>query len=358
MLKDFPRIGYVPYTSDLQGPGDRRRFIAYARARNLSFELARFEERYDVVVLSEAADISLWPEYSHGKIVFDLIDSYLAVPRTDLKQFLRGPIRYALGKHSRLRDYLLSLREMCRRSDAVICATEEQKRSIMQFCNNVHVILDIHSSVTKKIKIEYAAAKPFRLVWEGLPSNLPQLAMLAPVLRSLEGRIDFELNVLTKPGRFPGHLWKTDPRRFLMRYFDHVRLHDWNEETCSEIITSCDLGVIPINLADMVAIGKSENKLLGLWRMGLPVITSATPAYRRVMNEVGTPELSCQNDLQWTAVLDRMMSDEPARFDAAKRGRAYAEEKHGSSAVLARWDTMFSSLGFAFGTSAGSCVTA
>ena len=104
-------------------------------------------------------------------------------------------------------------------------------------------------------------------------------------------------------------------------------------------------------------IEEGRNRLVGTviaWRMGLPVITSATPAYRRAMNEVGTPELTCQNESQWIAALDRMMSDEAARLDAAKRGRAYAEGKHGSAALLARWDAMFSSLGFFFGTSPGA----
>ena len=119
-------------------------------------------------------------------------------------------------------------------------------------------------------------------------------------------------------------------------------------------MSSCDLGVIPIDLADPFVTGKPENKLLVQWRMGLPVITSATPAYRRAMNEVGTPELTCQNKSQWIAALDRMMSDEAARLDAAKRGRAYAEGKHGSAALLARWDAMFSSLGFFFGTNPGA----
>ena len=89
VTSSIPRIGYVPYSSSLAMPGDRRRFVAYARARNLPFELARPKERYDIVVLSELADISVWCDYPYGKIVYDLIDSYLAIPRTDWKQMLQ-----------------------------------------------------------------------------------------------------------------------------------------------------------------------------------------------------------------------------------------------------------------------------
>ncbi len=50
--------------------------------------------------------------------------------------------------------------------------TDEQKKIISQFCRNIHVILDIHSTVVTKIKTQYTANRPFRLVWEGLGSNL------------------------------------------------------------------------------------------------------------------------------------------------------------------------------------------
>jgi hypothetical protein len=45
------------------------------------------------VVLSELADISIWAKYRHGKIVYDCIDSYFVIPRTDVKQMLRGVAR-------------------------------------------------------------------------------------------------------------------------------------------------------------------------------------------------------------------------------------------------------------------------
>src|SRR3989442_5758220 len=81
------RIGYVPYSPDLTQPGDRRRFCHYAAKRKLRFEIARPEERYDLVVLSSRGDLSVWADYRPGQawIVYDLIDSYLAIPDSDLK---------------------------------------------------------------------------------------------------------------------------------------------------------------------------------------------------------------------------------------------------------------------------------
>ena len=58
-----PRVGYVPLSNTLMSPGDRRRFVAYALDRDLKFEIAHPKEKYDLVVLSELADISVWAEY-------------------------------------------------------------------------------------------------------------------------------------------------------------------------------------------------------------------------------------------------------------------------------------------------------
>jgi glycosyltransferase involved in cell wall biosynthesis len=341
----------VPYSASLKAPGDRRRFVAYARARNLPFELARVGERYDIVVLSEVADISVWPDYRQGKIVYDLIDSYLSISRANWRQLLRGPVWYALGKHKKFRDYLSSLRALCRRADAVICTTDEQRQIISQFCSNVHIILDIHSTVATEIKTQYIANRPFRLVWEGLASNLPQLLTLSPVLRLFSAREYFELHVVSDPERppFQGPLFRSDSQRLLARYFDRIRFHKWEEKTCAGIISSCDLAVVPIDLNDSFVAGKPENKLLLLWRMGMPVVTSATPAYRRAMQAAQTPELACENKSQWIAALERMMSNEAAREDAARRGRLQAEKEYGSAELIARWDAVFASLGFPIG---------
>ena len=290
----LPRVGYVPHSTNLLAPGDRRRFGAYARARNLRFELASPGERYDLVVLSESADISVWPDYQYGKLVYDLIDSYLSVPRADPNQLLRGSAWYLLRRHKKFRpDYLNSIRAMCRRADAVVCSTQEQNEIIKKLCSNVHVILDIHSMVVKKLKTEYSASTPFRLVWEGLPSNLLQLAEIAPVVRSLAKERALELHVVTDAtrDRLKGMLGEIDSRKFLARHFSNTKFHEWHEQTCSNIITSCDLALIPINLDDPFVRGKPENKLLLLWRMGMPVVVSQTPAYRGAMADVGTRSL-------------------------------------------------------------------
>jgi glycosyltransferase involved in cell wall biosynthesis len=349
MNGNAPRIGYAPISASLEQPGDRRRFAAYARARNLPFELARPEERYDLVVLTQLADIGVWSDYPHGKVVYDLVDSYLAIPRSDVRQWLRGPVWFAMGRYRRLRiDHWAAIQDMCRRADAVVCVTEEQRRDIQRYCPNVHIVLDVHTSVVRNVKEDYRCGDPFNLVWEGQAINISQFRQIHEVLRAISQRRPLVLNLVTDPdrprllGRF-GRVQSLDQAR---EVFDSVRLHTWDEATWSEVIRGCDLAVIPIDLSDPFATGKPENKLLLLWRMGMPVLTSATPAYQRAMRDAGMEGLACRDQEEWMTAIERMIGDESLRRDVGVRGRVFAETHHGQEALLARWDAVFASLGF------------
>ena len=345
------RIGYVPISSTLEAPGDRRRFVHYARNRDLHFEVADPAKHYDLVILSQRADLSIWSQYPRGKLVYDLIDSYLAIPRTSLKGSLRGIAKFVSrqSRYPRL-DHWKAIEAMCARADAVICSTDEQKFEISRFCPNVHLVLDFQNMVARTVKRDYSANQPFRFVWEGLPSTLASLELLRPVLLNLRRKHPLELHVVTdlQYYRFLGQFGKSSTLKAARRVLPDAYLHKWNEMDCSEIICSCDLAVIPVALDDRFSVGKPENKMLLFWRMGMPVVSSATPAYTRAMKAAGI-DLSCSTEAHWQATLERVMVDDTLRRDAGDRGQAYVSREFGDEVLLARWDMVFASLGFHFG---------
>lgn len=342
------RIGYVPYRADCQAPGDRRRFAGWARKRGVAFEVADPGRRYDLVVVSNAADITLWARQPRNgtRIVYDLIDSYLSLPRTSLKALLRGPAK-SLTREFRYPtlSYWAALAAMCRRADVVVCTTPEQQRDALAYCEQSPVILDLQGDDVRASKHEYAPHTPFALVWEGLPVNLTTLAAIAPVVRRLARRQPVRLNVVTDPEFFV-YMRRFGLRSSLAiarRHFDDVVLHPWSADTLSRVATESDLAVIPIPAGDALAMGKPANKLLLFWRMGVPAVTSATPAYVRAMQAAGIP-LTCATESEWETTLARCMSDEALRRDAAVRGRAWANSEHGDDAILAQWDHVVASL--------------
>ncbi|MDP1822371.1 MAG: hypothetical protein Q8L48_03985 [Archangium sp.] len=348
------RIGYVPNSPSLTQPGDRRRFVHYARARGLHFELAVPEREYDLVVLSEAADITAWARVPRGKLVFDLIDSYLSIPKTQVRGLLRGTAKFVSRQHRHLRvNHWAALEAMCRRSDAVVCATEEQRGDIRPFCKNVHIVLDIHSAATRTTKSAYVAHRPFRLVWEGLPYTLNSLFTLAPVLAEVTRRQPIELHVVTNPSapRWLGRFGVRDTTRVVRSVFPSAVFHEWRDIDFAEIVTACDAAIIPLDLSDPFTRGKPENKLLLFWRVGMPVVASASPAYVRAMAGAGG-NLCCTTAGDWLSKLGAVIQDEGLRRSAAQGGRAFAEREYSESRLLARWDEVFRSLGFSFGPQA------
>lgn len=344
-LKDL-RIGFVPYSPSLQMPGDRRRFASYAQQRGIRFELADPRERYDVVLLSERADISVWCDYAKGKIVYDLIDSYLAIPRSDLKGQLRGLAKFLTRQHRRPRlNHWRAIEAMCRRADAVVCTTAEQKREIEKFCSNVHIILDNHTAVTRQVKKDYRAGKVFQLVWEGLPATLDSLWLIKDALRAFGRQHAFALNVVTDPFyyRYLGRYGRRNTLDIVRGLGMPVTLHEWNETICADIICKSDAAIIPLDLHDPFAAGKPENKLLLFWRIGMPTVVSASPAYARAMAGAGL-NAACTSSDDWCRTLEFLLTQESARAEAGRRGRAYAEANFSEVQLLARWDAMFASI--------------
>jgi glycosyltransferase involved in cell wall biosynthesis len=128
-------------------------------------------------------------------------------------------------------------------------------------------------------------------------------------------------------------------------------LHLWDAATLSQIITRCDGAIVPIFTADPLTRGKPGNKLALLWRMGMPVVTSATPSYRQMQKSAGTGEFACDSDADWTSALERLMTNEFVRREAGERGHAYVAKHLNTAKLLTLWDQAFASIGFDFGAS-------
>jgi len=336
------KIGYVPLTKTLDAPGDKRRFCFYAKQRGLNFEIADPSKRYDLVILSQSADLSVWSDYDVGgvKLVYDFIDSYLAVPRNEIKGRLRGLAKYLSGgsKYLRLNQWK-SIESMCQRADAVICSTEEQALDISPLCANVHQILDVHSSIQSHTKSNYQLDKVFNIVWEGQASNAYQFKALSSVFTELQKKYEIALHFVTDLTykQFLGKYWNVHTLNVVKDLCDSVFVYDWNELTCSKIITSCDLAVIPIDLSNPLVRGKPENKLLLFWRMGMPVITSATPAYDRAMSKIDL-EMTCQTEQDWYDKIEALILDHPSRERAGVRGKKCALNHYSEEITLNQWD--------------------
>ena len=162
------RVGMVPLSRDFSAPGDRRRFWYYAQKRGIDIEIAGPSESYALVFLTQAADYSVWCDHAKSKLVLDQTDSYLAVSRTDPRALLRGLAKYLAGQSRHLKlDNWEAIKDLCRRADAVVCTTEEQKKMISECNERVEIILDFHPHI-RDFKTRYISNGAVHFVWEGL----------------------------------------------------------------------------------------------------------------------------------------------------------------------------------------------
>jgi hypothetical protein len=77
--------------------------------------------------------------------------------------------------------------------------------------------------------------------------------------------------------------------------------------------------------------------------MGMPAVTSSTPAYIRAMEGAGQ-NLHCASEAEWVDALSRLIADRGAREQAGRTGRGLAEREYGDERLLEAWDRVFESL--------------
>ena len=342
------KVGWATGKIGLDHPAHRRTLLYYAKKRDIQFEVTDdINKTYDIVYVSQGADITHWVHYKKGKLIYEFSDAYLAESEEmKFKVIFRGLAKFITGKHRYLRfSYRKALEDILKRADAVLCGTLEQGALIKKYCNNVHYIFGFHEDDIKKIKKSYSASKPFNLVWEGFPS-FDGFVTVNPVLEKLKQRYDVALHLVTdiKRGRYlnaylPVHTKDKIEKTFP---FKNVYLYEWNNCMFSNIVTECDLGIIPIPMNKPFWVGKPANKLLLFWRMGIPTLTSATPSYKKIMDECGL-DMTCNSPEEWAYKLEKYLTDENARRNAGMRAKEFAEAEYGEEKLLSLWDSAIAS---------------
>jgi len=344
------RIGYGGYSRDFSVPGDRRRFAAYARFNGLRIEYADLYRPYDLAYVTYSSDLPGWIERKRLegdrlKLVFELIDAYLT--ETGLaRRLLKGSARRLLGTDSRWSpDLRRTLIGACEAADAVICSTEEQRETIRRYNPNVFVSFDHSGDEIGAAKSDYRRSGKLRIGWEGQSTTLPNLQVIREPLNDLRNGV--ELHVVTDPRihRYFGRYGSYESMDALNGIECDKHFHRWDRATFSAAITACDVAVIPIERSNALWWGKPENKLVLLWQLGMPVLTSATPVYKRVMDSAGV-DMSCATTAEWGEQLERFIAARPEEIEAtATQGRSFAERAYSRAEFVARFDRAFETIG-------------
>jgi len=227
----------------------------------------------------------------------------------------------------------------------VICSSHEQRNVILKYNPNVHPILDFNDDYSRETKKSYLLGKKIKIVWEGLPENLVQLKQVKLALEKLSQEFNIELVVVTDGYyyKYFKSILKIDTKKYLKKIlgknisFTHV---DWEIDSYYKEVIKADFVIIPINLADRLVAGKPENKLLHLWKLKMPVITTETIAYKRTMKNAGLKDYA-KNDYNFYKLCKNFILNKRLRVNNAKKGFIYSSNFYNNKNLLEKWDNAF-----------------
>ncbi len=338
------KIAWVPWSPDPLWPTNLRRFSAFARVAGIPYEVYDSQKKYDLIIMNQCSDLTHWSRFEKNgqKIIFETVDSYLDLEYRDLRALFRAPAKYLFGHHRYWGlDYEEQIRAMMRQADAVVCSTPEQASKYVAYNPKVFDILDFNTQQVSLQKNNYFLRDTVHIAWEGMGGNAWAFQEIAPVLKRIHRKLPLALHLVTdlsfKSHNGPlsvNHALK--PR--LQKIFGDVPfyLYEWNAAMLAPICTRCDIALLPIPKNPPIYWAKPENRLLMLWNMGLPVLTSPTPAYERCMRDAGS-EQTCDTLEEWEKKLMALIGDEDLRRESAFRGKAYASHAVSEETLCAKW---------------------
>lgn len=353
-MKESLLVGCIPNSPDYSHPQDRRRYVPYFKKRGIAFETSDYEKDYDIVYISLIADLNKWCNYKNKqlkksknvRIVFDLSDSYLATGY--ISDPLRSIYHYLSGRTASFRlSYKKTVLKMIEYTDVLICGSHEQKHLLDQYHHNVVVVRDYFLEDITLTKSNYKLSRPHELniLWEGFShGNIEIFKMLKIILTNLYGfKVNIHFITDSEYCRIGASHLCRPTYSILKKIFSQsdvsFHLYDWNAVTFSSIAIACDFALIPIpNHPKMML--KPENKLLLLWLMGLPVITSKTPSYARVMNDINEDYI-CSNREEWHNKIIDLASSQERREIYMKSAGQYLQKYYTSDIIMKTWDTIF-----------------
>lgn len=345
------RIGYWPLSLNLQSAGDRRRVVFWAQSRGHEI-VTDLNQKVDVIIASEKTDFNSAKILNRkSPIIFDLIDAYLS-PLNLFDDMARGVGKKFSGQISgESKLFSKHIKDFCLLADAVICSSTEQEKVIKPYNQNTHVILDSHDEIPMLEPKHPSQLKPreLRILWEGQPATIRGVGQISSILAQLNSANKLHIDFITDEYYFE-FLGKYIKRRTidllnkdLKAVQDKISIIRWSPKNLVETAKNSVVAMIPINLSVPMQRLKPENRLLIMWRLGLPCLCSPSPSYIRVSDVAGVSS-TCKNEEDWYSKFTNLLDNPNFAYEEIIRGQNYLYEYHNRNILLYKWDRAIESV--------------
>ena len=344
------KIGYIPNSADAGHPADRRRLVYWAKSRGHEVILD-LSQKHDVLVLSGRADLTRWSEMENRPpLILDLVDGYLGKEYL-WRDWLRGAGKVFTGHNSGApRPYRKIVSKACQLAQAVVCETLEQSETILPFCTNIHTILDFHEEFPMLPFNQDVQTRNFpALMWEGLPFTAKGLLQLETSFLEITKAHPIGLEMVTdlEYPLFLGKYFSQNTEKILNDIPDvlgkRFRLTEWNLPAVIDAAKRSHMAVLPLDPNGTLNPLKAENRLLMMWRIGLPTLASPSLAYTRVMRDTQIDGI-CHDAKEWQIKITELMNSVELRKESVEKGQQYIRDTHSEKKVLEAWDRLFESV--------------
>jgi len=342
-------IGYVGYSKDLKHPADRRRIAIWNSIPGNCINTESPLEG-EILLLSNAANLGYWLKKSNKPVVLDLVDAYLAGTPNLIYDFLRNLVR-TFGGTSNFKwlTYTRHLKYACINSDAIIVASDEQRDLLAKYNSKIFVIQDDHSEIDVSLKanrsLRHKRAENNWIYWDGFGFTLKHFEHISKQLDSFLSKTNWQLKLVTNIEfpRWGNRFGKVKSEDLAFKWFPtsrtKVQIIPWSIENVRQYSSQASFSIIPIDTDDSFANYKSENKLLSMLHLDLPVLFSNTPAYSRVAKIASLSGL-VSKPTDWLDLLEEFSTDIHRRTQDKVNGRIYIDNNHTLEMLIQKWTTM------------------
>jgi hypothetical protein len=283
-------------------------------------------------------------------LILDLVDGYLGKEHL-WRDWLRGAGKVVTRHNSgALRPYRKIVSKACQLAQAVVCETLEQRETILPFCTNIHTILDFHEEFPMLPFNQDVQTRNFpALMWEGLPFTAKGLLHLETSFLEITKAHPIGLEMVTdlEYPLFLGKYFFQNTEKILNDIPEvlgkRFRLTEWNLPAVIDAAKRSHMAVLPLDPYGTLNPLKAENRLLMMWRIGLPTLASPSLAYTRVMRDTQIDGI-CHDASEWQMKITELMNSVELRKESVEKGQQYIRDTHSEKKVLEAWDRLFESV--------------
>lgn len=162
-------------------------------------------------------------------------------------------------------------------------------------------------------KQDYTLHDPIRIMWTGLPHNLPNLARVVPVLNKLAGVYSFVLVICGRDA--------------LTETSFPIEHHPWSPDTFYNLMEGADIGIYP-EKESVHAKGKSAMKVMDFMSSALPVVGVPYGLPAEAKNRENM--IIAVSDAEWEQGLLDLIKDAELRTKLGRNGRQMIEAHYSS----------------------------